>query len=242
MTRKIDGSADAGAAPDAKFQALWREVSDELISGVHHALNNRVAALAAMVQVVEQGLGTEAPVGAALGGELNRLQETVRSLALLPWSSGVAEPILLSDCLPSLMELYTYHHAARDIPCQVECSSDLLPLRADPMRLVHLLLVLLIDTAKAASRERQAIRISCGGDAEEVAITIATTGLSDGRASAVTERDGASWNTDALQSWAEALGGQLRIRDGGPERPRVELRLPTLLALRKGQDPGRGRG
>jgi signal transduction histidine kinase len=100
---------------------LWLPVSAELITGVHHALNNRVGALSAVAQVLEGDMDPHHPLREALAMEVERLQTTVRTLALLPRRVGAApEPIHLPGLLPLIMELLSYHLGVRDTECRVE--------------------------------------------------------------------------------------------------------------------------
>lgn len=208
------GGGGGGAAE------LWLPVSSELISGVHHALNNRLGALSAVAQVLEAEMGSTHPLRAALAEEVERLQGTVRMLTLLPRRPGAsAEPVLLPDLLASAVELFQLHHGVRDTPYTVEGGGDVLPVYCEPTLLAHLLITLMVAAGERARAAGGGVRVRYSGDAREVRISVAASG-------AGAEYDEVS--AEALQEWAERLGG---ILEGGPGG--AQLRLPTLPEVRR---------
>jgi hypothetical protein len=236
VVEHIDLSLDTRTDPMTRTDGPGSSpaVSDELIAGIHHALNNRVGALGAIAQVLAEEMRPEHPLRTALVREVDRLQQTVRSLALLPEGQNIAEPVLLSECFRGLMEIYGYHHAARDIPCHVESAADLLPVWAPPARLMHVLLALLITAAEAAQRHGGAVRLSCTGDTEQVAIAVEWIGGSGAEAlSGVEQAGGADRLETALRARVAGMGGELRVERGTESPLRFEIRIPTLPAVRR---------
>jgi hypothetical protein len=205
-------------------EEVWLPVSAELIAGVHHALNNRVGALSAVTQVLEGEMNAAHPLRLALADEVKRLQATVRVLTLLPRpADAVPEPVLLPDLLPGITELYGLHHGVRDTECVAETEDGILPLYCEPTLLAHLLLTLLIAAGETAREAGAQVRLRASGDEREVVVTIEPEGAETLR-------------VEALRAWAEELGGAVA---GGAGR--YELRLPTLLEVRRRERESGGR-
>jgi nitrogen-specific signal transduction histidine kinase len=202
-------------------------MADELIAGIHHALNNRVGALGAVAQVLAMEMEADHPLRAALAAEVDRLQATVAALTLLPLRPGATEqPVLLSDLLPRVVELYGYHHGVRDTTCSVEGAEAVLPLWAEPTRLAHLLLAMTIAAGEAARATGSATTVRCSGDATTVEVRVAVQG------------DAPAAEAESLAPWAAEMGGSLEreeARGGGAE---LVLRLPTLPEVRRRQREG----
>lgn len=214
--------------PGPGAEAAWRAVSDELIAGIHHALNNRVGALAAVAQVLQGEMPPGHPLRAALAHEVERLQDTVKSLTLLPARGGAAEPIQLGELFPALLALFELHHGMRDTECVVDGAPDVLPLYAEPPLLAHVLLTLMVAAGRAARAGGGRVRVRYGGDTEWVEIGVAA----EGGGEPDTPMDAA-----AVRPWAERMGGELRA---GPDASGFVLRLPTLLEVRRRERERRG--
>ena len=202
-------------------------MADELIAGIHHALNNRVGALGAVAQVLGMEMEAEDPLRAALAAEVERLQGTVAALTLLPIRPGAREePVLLSDLLPRVVELYGYHHGVRDTACTVEGAESVLPLWAEPTRLAHLLLAMAIAAGEAARSSGGRAVVRCTGDAAEVEVRVAVGA------------GAAAGGVESLAPWAAEMGGSL-VREEAPEGgAELVLRLPTLPEVRRRQRAG----
>lgn len=213
----------------------WPAVSDELILGVHHALNNRVGALAAVAQVLEGEIEPDDPLRAALLDEVERLQETVRSLSWLPRNraAGAAEPVQLSDVLPPVLRLYGYHHGVRDVACRLEAAPDLLPAWANPQQLAQTLLVLLIAAGQEARERGQEIRLRCSGDAEWLTLAVEIIEPVEPLPWGYGEAgSGGTVDAEGIRGWVEGMGGRLET-GAEAEGAHSRIWLPTLLAVRR---------
>lgn len=206
----------------------WLRVSDGLVAGIHHALNNRLAALTAVAQVLEMEIPADHPLRSSLSGEADRLQSTVGLLHHLPRGRGVAEPLQLADVLRVVAELFALHHELRDIPLEVAGAADVLPVYCDPAQLTH---ALLLAAAAAGARVHpgagSALRVEYRGDAEWVTLELSAEGEPRGDGDAHGLLDGLA--PGAAAPLLAPFGGELSV--DGPTR--LTVRLPTLLAVRK---------
>ena len=77
-------------------ESPWIELSDGLVAGIHHALNNRMAALGGAVQVLQGDIEVEHPLISLLSTEVRRLEGTASLLRYLSHGDGTFEPVQLS--------------------------------------------------------------------------------------------------------------------------------------------------
>jgi signal transduction histidine kinase len=211
----------------------WQRVGDELVAGIHHALNNRSGALAAIAQVLEDSMGRDHPLREAFAQEVERLQTTVRSLRWLPHSrSGRPEPVDPKDLISTAAVLYHYHHAVRDTPLRVETEAGVLPVWVEPVRLGHVVLSLMVAAGQIARRSGAAVRAGCSGDEEVVEIRIETVPAEVPPEWAMADDGSPALPGAAMRGWAESLGGRLETEED-EERACFSLRLPTLPAVRR---------
>ena len=147
----------------------WLRLSEGLVGGVHHALNNRMAALRAVGQVVETDLPANHPLAGALEAELDRLEETASLLSLLRGGEDSFLPIQVEDVLRQAARLFGMHHALRDRELEVESSPGLLPVLGSPERLLRGILLMIAATARDGARR---IALRADGDERVVRITV----------------------------------------------------------------------
>src|SRR5215216_1401152 len=77
---------------DASVDDDWRTISEELLKGLVHALNNRVAALSAFVELAKLGDEEEDPL-TVLPTEIAQLHRVNALFALLPERKAEAEAL-----------------------------------------------------------------------------------------------------------------------------------------------------
>jgi C4-dicarboxylate-specific signal transduction histidine kinase len=190
----------------------WASLSDELLSGLVHALNNRVTALSVCAELAS--LGDEQMVkDGVLMSELSRLQRASALIGLLPARPHQAEALELRPVLDDAIELHASHPRMRMIRCEVAASGAIQPVRTPRWALLRLLLVL-VDAAKEAVD---------GGAASHVPIRL----TSDARSTSV--RIMARGNGGLYgAAMAEECGGTL-ARDGRE----LVLTLPSLSEVRQ---------
>jgi hypothetical protein len=191
----------------------WSTISNELLQGLIHALNNRMAALGALVELAR--LGDE--VGDSLGGlsdELTLLGGVNALFALLPERRSEPEALELSSALDDALRLHAHHPRLRRVACDVRSDHALSPVRAPRWALVHAL-VLMVHAAKRAGesvQERGGTTIHLRAEGAEV----------------VARADVPADPTDEFVALAARCGGRVE-RDGAA----LTLRLPTLAELRR---------
>lgn len=190
----------------------WAVLSDALLAGLVHALNNRVTALSVCAELA--AMGDEQMIsGGVLAGEVARLQRACALIGLLPERSVRPEGLELAPLLDDAIALHAHHPRLRAIECAVDRPDGLLPVRVPRWALLRLLL-LLVDAAKRAAGEDASPRVALGlsGDDELVRLRSRTA-----------EELGAYG-----ASLATRCGGVV-ARDGD----HLVLTLPTLSALRR---------
>lgn len=221
-----DATGDEGNAPAA---GAWLPVSDALIRGIGHALNNRVAALSAVVQVLA-ATGEGGPLHDALADETVRLQRAVELMRLLPrrWDAP-PEPVLVPDAAREALELLRLHPELPAVRFEWSSEGDLLPVLVEPTLLTHALCLIGQVAGEAASRTGGTeVRFHGTGTATDV--TVEVSAVVGARSS-----EGGEGYTDAAIAarLVEMAGGELRIVERGPGGLRLRLVLPALGESRR---------
>lgn len=192
--------------------AEWLSLSDELLAGLVHGLNNRTTALSVFAELADLG-DTQIGAGGVMRAEVERLQRVTALLGMLPARHQGAEALQLEPVLNDAIELHAQHPRMRSFECVVQRSGDLQPVRVARWLLLRLLVVLVHAAKESADqlrRERVTIRLT--GDADTVSL------------SAFIQRDGSGYATEL----ATRCGGALaRVGD------ELQLTLPSLTAVRR---------
>lgn len=220
----------------ASWHELWSIVSDTLIGGLQHALNNRVAAVSALSQILAADPVEGRTLIRSLVDEVARLERVVAQLGQLRRSrTPRPEPIQLPDLLAELPALLTHHLHLREVQFITHAESDLIPVLVEREQLTRILLTLLLSAGLSAERSgSRKVRIDVRGDHDVVALDV----IAEAPFDAERERSAPTLrllHPAAAEGAAAALGGALQTRENeGGEFPRYTLRLPTLLATRRG--------
>jgi C4-dicarboxylate-specific signal transduction histidine kinase len=212
-----------GVSPSTESElvsAEWLSLSDDLLAGLVHALNNRVTALSVFAELINLG-DSQLASGGLLATEVERLQRVTALLAMLPARNQAAEALELDPVLGDAIALHAQHPRMRAIECVVERSGELPPVRAARWALLRLLL-LMVHAAKgaalAARHERATLYLA--GDAQSVTLR------------AFTGDDGGGAYAAAL---AAHCGGVLTRAE-----EELALTLPSLTELRRREKLARG--
>lgn len=215
--------------------AAWQRTSEGFLGGIHHALNNRVAALSAIAQVMAAGISTGQGLEETLEFEVERLQATVGYLRLLRQGPAEApEPIDLPPMLKSLVELCPHHTDLRDVECELGGDPGIIPVLAPPSLLSRLVLTAMAAAGLAASRTGGRIQVRYGGDERFVTLTVEPVPSGgEGSVDRGEGTDAALLGPGSLDWPVQALGGEVVSRGEAPLTGKVEIRLPTLLEARR---------
>lgn len=156
----------------------WSRLSDGLLRGIHHELNNRTAALAGVEQAIASGSDMTGPLRELLATELGRMRAAVALLGRIPGSGpGRVEPLRVQDALETALALAALHPTSRDTAFAMLPGGELPPVRADRAALERSLLVMLVSAAPIAGDGR--VTIECAGDDDRVLVRIAPGGRSN---------------------------------------------------------------
>jgi hypothetical protein len=191
----------------------WSKLSDELLQGLVHALNNRVAALSAFVELARLG-DDDADALNVLPTEIDQLHRVNGLFALLPERGSEPEALELPLVLADALSLHEHHPRLRSERCVVIHEGTPLPVRAPRWALLRVLLML-VDAAKRfamSTGEHGASAIRVTGDSSFVGVH------------AETHVEPSS----SLVALAERCGGNC-AREGDE----LVLRLPSILELRR---------
>lgn len=195
---------------DAEALAEWQALSESLLRGLVHALNNRLTALAAFGELAALG-DPEFAADRVLPGELGRMQALGALFRLLVNDEGPAEALELRLVTDEALALHAHHAGSRRVRCRVEWEGTPPTVRAPRWAILRLLLAL-VETGRRAAEERgdDTVVLRVTANDEWVALCL----------------DGAV----PLPPSRYAIG--MAERCGATPSPEA-IRLPTLLELRR---------
>jgi hypothetical protein len=197
-------------------------LSDELLHGLVHALNNRVAALSAFVELARFG-DEEADPLVVLPAEVTQLHRVNGMFALLPARGSEPEALELPLVLEDALRLHEHHPRLRGERVVVEHEGTPLPVRAPRWALFRVLLMLVHAAKRSADtvQGRGGSPLRVVGDATVVSVHVTTQ----------------SAPSSSLLSLAQRCGGVV-AREG----EELVLRLPSILELRRRERASEGNG
>jgi len=211
----------ASNAPDGEGADEWLTLVDQVCHGIHHALNNRIGSLSALLELTRlTDLPPDDPAFRSLSAELTRLEDCARAMRLLPRADVGEEPLIVDDVLADVLAVHGFVHELRDTPLTIAPTRFVEPVRAERWALVRVLVLILADAKRLAKATRTSVHAAIESDERWVRIQL-RVGLPP-----VGETP-----TPARAPYAErlavSLGGSVNRRDG-----LVELRVPTLKTRR----------
>jgi hypothetical protein len=209
-------NSDAPSPEDSTSLDDWSTISNDLLQGLIHALNNRVAALSAFLELAR--LGDAVDPLAELPGELAQLQGLSTLFALLPERRTQAEALELPAALDDAIQLHEHHPRLRAERCEVRYEGIAVPVRVSRWALVRTLVMLI----HAAKRGGEAAR----GHATSIVVR------ADDSTMSVRVRAAADASCDLIAA-AELAGGSI-AREGET----LVFRLPSLAELRRREREG----
>lgn len=188
----------------------WTLLSESLIRGLIHALNNRLTSLSAFAELAAMG-DEEFALVTILPAELKRLHQVSANLRLLLREETPPEALEVGSLIDDALALHEHMTRARPVRCEVVREGAPTPVRVTRWILFRLLVVLIEEgkrAAELAGRESIVLRVASIGDGLLLAV------------------EGA-----APTPYATALSAQcsatIGLEGGG-----AVVRLPSLAALR----------
>jgi hypothetical protein len=214
--------ASSSALKDVEGVEEWLDLLDQALQGLHHALNNRIGALSALVDLLRlDGLPADGSGFDGLSAELRRLEDCNRLVRLMPGDSVAgAEPMILDDVLADVFTIHRFLHATRDVPVTIVPTRFVEPVRVERWAVVRVLTLLLNDAKRLAAQLSESVRIVAASDEHWVSIEF-RVGTPGAHEVPLSGRGRYS------ESVAKMFGGTVKRRAGV-----VELRMPTLKARR----------
>jgi hypothetical protein len=222
VTQDEAPALDTALAPTQEGVEEWLELVDHALQGLHHALNNRIGSLSALVELQQLGdLPADGSGFETLASELTRLGDCNRAIRLLPRDGVVGEePLILDDVLADVLAIHRFLHDARELQVMIVPTRYVEPVRVERWALVRVLTLLLADAKRLALTQTGSVRAVTESDDHWVRVEfrVAAPGVD-----AVPMSGGGRY----AERVAEWFGGTVTRKPGV-----VQLRLPTLKARR----------
>jgi hypothetical protein len=214
---------DQPPAPRIEGVEEWLALVELVLQGLHHALNNRIGSLSALVELFN--LGDLPPDGSGFEGlaaDLTRLEDCNRVIRLLPADAHLAEePLILDDILADVFAIHRFLHEGRDLQVTIVPTRFVEPVRVERWALLRVLTLLLADAKRLARNSGGVVRAVTEFDEQWVRVEFRIG------APLVAETPTSATGGRYAEVVAEKLGGTVTRRPGV-----AELRLPTLKARR----------
>jgi hypothetical protein len=212
---------DSAPLPSIEGVEEWLELVDEALQGLHHALNNRIGSLSALVELYQ--LGDLPPDGSGfenLAADLTRLEDCNRMVRLIP-RDGVSgeEPLILDDVVADVFAIHRFLHGVRDTQVSIVPTRYVEPIRVERWALVRVLALLLGDSKRLAMQLGAIVRVVTESDEQWVRVEF--------RVGSPLAADVPTSRGPYAQLLAQTFGGTVTRRPGI-----AELRMPTLKARR----------
>ena len=187
----------------AAAQLEWNAHVEAVLRGVAHALNNRSAALSALIQLSDDG--EDAPtLRGILATELERVTGLAAAIRSIGTPRAGEEAFAPGDAANEALEVLQLHSDMRNVAAQLEVR-DAAPVRVQRWMFVRSLIVLAAQAARAGGR----VELASAGDDLVARVSGATPEPSV-----------------YVREVARAMGGEA-LDDGRG------FRLPTLATLRR---------
>lgn len=211
-------------APTRSFEGVeeWLDLVDQVLQGLHHALNNRIGTLSALVELFQ--LGDLAPDGSGfdnLSADLARLQDCNRVIRLLPCDAVAGEePLILDDVLADVFAIHRFLHEVREQQVTIVPTRYMEPVRVERWALVRVLTLLLADAKRLGKTLNTGVRVVSESDEQVVRVEFRV-------GSPLVEELPAPARGPYAEGVAASFGGSVTRRPGV-----AELQMPTLKARR----------
>lgn len=179
----------------------WTEVSEQILLGLAHEINNRLLALMGIRELGEHG-PLDAELLRLFDDELVRLESANRILRRLGEADGGPETVEGSALLEGVREIHARNAALRGVRTEWSVADALPAVRLPPVAAERALLRALASSGRAAGEGGVAVEVSAAGEDGALLAELSPAPRSPGPLSAL-ERAGAT---------VEAGPGGIRIR------------------------------
>lgn len=199
----------------------WVELVDQALHGLHHALNNRIGSLSALVELYHLGdLPSDGSGFETVAADIKRLEDCSRMVRLLP-RDGVSgeEALILDDVFADVFAIHRYLHDLRELSVTIVPTRYVEPVRVERWALVRVLTMLLRDAKRLAKDANTNVRVVTESDEQWVRIEF--------RIGSPPVIDVPTGGTRYAEQLAESFGGSVERKPGV-----AALKLPTLKARR----------
>jgi hypothetical protein len=209
-------------ANDAAGAEEWADLMDQALRGLHHALNNRIGSLSAVIELLQlDGVPADGSGLEGVAAELARLEECSRLVRLLPRDTAAdEEPLILADVIADVLAIHRFLHGVREVSVTIVPTRFVEPVRVERWALVRVLTLLLNDAKRLAGQLGAGVRVVAESDDEWVSIEFRVGATPANMVPA-------SSKGRYAEIVAKSFGGTVSRRPGV-----AELRMPTLKARR----------
>lgn len=190
-------------ALSAAAQLEWDGHVEAVLRGVAHALNNRAAALSAVMQLSDDGENAST-LRTILATELHRVTELAAAIHSIGTPRAGEEAFAPADAATEAREVLQLHADLRDVVTQFDIQ-DAAPVRAYRWMFIRALIVLAANAGRVGAR----VELGSAGDDFVARVTGA-----------------APLPSAYVREVARAMGGEALDEGRG-------FRLPTLAAVRR---------
>ena len=198
--------------PELSAMALreWGHHADSIMRGLAHALNNRAAALSAILELSREPDEDPAFAQSLLSAEFQRMRELADLVAVLGPPKGEIEAVSPRDVVPEVVAALGLHAEQRERKIVLEAEA------APPVRtakwMLRRALIVLCAASPTSDPGQRTLRVTLHEEGDWMT------------ARAIPPQGGAARESSYVAEMARAMGGE-PLDDG--------FRLPTLAAIRR---------
>ncbi len=188
----------------------WTQHAESVMRGLAHALNNRAAALSAIIELSQEPDDDPDATREILGTELERVRELAGVVRAMGPATGGAEAFAPHDVLPEVLALLRLHADQRDRTIEIDAATAP-PVRV-PRWMLQRALVVLCAAAPTSDPSSRTLRARLVQDGDWLVAAVEPPA------------DGTVHDTIYVAELARGMGGD-SLRGG--------FRIPTLEAVRR---------
>lgn len=141
----------------------WNHHVESVMRGLAHALNNRAAALSAVIELSHEPDDDPGATREILEGEMGRVAELVRVVRALAVPRGAAEALAPADLVADLKSILHLHADLRERSVEFE-AANAPPVRVPRWMLLRALVALAASSVAVPGTRTTAVTLSADGD------------------------------------------------------------------------------